>query len=400
MAGGALCVSAHVARRGKGSVVGERAWKKAGKRCVAMGAAAAPSRGVGTELAALERWSEILPDSSLAQGPPPEAKSGNVCPSFLDALASQPERSVFHQAMERAFSAQECFADAGSRASCVVDHALANVGTEMARRVSGRVSTAIDITNNCESVHAIIEKVRFILGLYAELGVTEQKLLVRLPCTYQGLQACRSLEAEGIQVLLDSIFSKFQAAEAIKAGASVIEVNAARLKQWHEMNPGVIVDAHSPRQDSGAGVPYDVGLHLVSDAVGLAHSLADELGMTKRTKVIASGVRSRQDALSLAGCDYLVLQPNIIEDLRKHASDEGYSDDIGLTVRTGMERKLPEKRLVSFPKECQDVKDEKSYNSLLPMAARSLLDDTLKNASACSKRVRKHFERMSGTANV
>ena len=48
MAGGALCVSAHVARRGKGSVVGERAWKKAGKRCVAMGAAAAPSRGVGT----------------------------------------------------------------------------------------------------------------------------------------------------------------------------------------------------------------------------------------------------------------------------------------------------------------------------------------------------------------
>jgi hypothetical protein len=54
----------------------------------------------------------------------------------------------------------------------------------------------------------------------------------RIPATWQGIQAAKQLEAEGIATQLFMIFSFAQGVAAAQAGASVVQVNVGRTRDW------------------------------------------------------------------------------------------------------------------------------------------------------------------------
>ena len=102
------------------------------------------------------------------------------------------------------------------------------------------------------------------------------KVLMRLPASWAGIQAAQQLEADGIATHLILVYRQVRAAPqalphqckklsppllvcsfaqavaAAQAGVSVIQPNIGRLADWYKQNPGAIRD---PRVRPHAALP-------------------------------------------------------------------------------------------------------------------------------------------------
>jgi hypothetical protein len=81
--------------------------------------------------------------------------------------------------------------------------------------------------------------------------------------------------------------SEIQGVAAAQAGASVLQPNVGRVRDWYARHPGAIRDPHGPREDSGYTSRSDPGRALVQQ---LYNYVAKHHG--GRTKIMASGLRS------------------------------------------------------------------------------------------------------------
>ena len=115
-----------------------------------------------------------------------------------------------------------------------------------------------------------------------------------------------------------------QAAAAAQAGVSVVQPNIGALADWYRSHPNFPRNPKGPREDSGSlsAADYNPGIEL-----------AKRIWMFNKkffpkTKVMVSGVRSRDDALALAGVDFLVAGPKVLEALREMPTRAGYNDGL------------------------------------------------------------------------
>lgn len=72
---------------------------------------------------------------------------------------------------------------------------------------------------------ALVARGKAIMEMYAEAGVAADRVLLRIPATWEGIQAAAVLEKEGLQCHCTSVYSFAQAVLAVRAGVSVISVN-------------------------------------------------------------------------------------------------------------------------------------------------------------------------------
>lgn len=94
----------------------------------------------------------------------------------------------------------------GNKASGDIDHKtdaaldalLVNFGTEILKIVPGRVSTEVDARFSFDT-KATLDKARHLIELYKERGVDKERVLIKIASTWEGIQAARQLEQEGIQ---------------------------------------------------------------------------------------------------------------------------------------------------------------------------------------------------------
>lgn len=68
--------------------------------------------------------------------------------------------------------------------------------------------------------------------LYAELGVPVDRVLIRVPATWAGLQAAGALEKDGIATHAILVYSYVQGLAAAQAGVSVVQPNVGRIADW------------------------------------------------------------------------------------------------------------------------------------------------------------------------
>lgn len=209
----------------------------------------------------------------------------------------------------------------GARLECVLDKALANVGALLAGQVEGRVATELDPRLANDS-GALVSKAQALVGLYEEMGVPRSKLIFRVPATWAGIQAAQQLEGKGIATQVFMVYSLVQGVAAMQAGASVLQPNVGRVRDWFAKHPGVIRDPKGPREDSGFGSSTDPGLELVRALYAYGRKYHPS------TRIMASGIRTREDALALSGCDYLVLGARVMAQLAAQATDQGYNDGL------------------------------------------------------------------------
>ena len=71
-------------------------------------------------------------------------------------------------------------------------------GTKILGIIPGYVSTEVDARLSFDT-DATVKKARKIIKLYKEVGVKKDRILIKIASTWEGIQAARILQKEGIQ---------------------------------------------------------------------------------------------------------------------------------------------------------------------------------------------------------
>jgi hypothetical protein len=212
-----------------------------------------------------------------------------------------------------------------------VDKALVNLGADLARLVSGRVSTEVD-ARLARDTDALVAKAERLTALYAEMGVPKERLLFRFPATWEALAAVRALEARGIGCHVHDVYNLTQAAAAAEARASVIQPSVTTLADWatkHPNAPAPAVGTPRPtRPDAGAlFLPGSEprGATLGRDLVAASFAYVRARRVPSKVMAVA---RSAEDVRALAGADYLVTPLGVLSELAAGGTMAGYNDGI------------------------------------------------------------------------
>ncbi|XP_051115188.1 uncharacterized protein LOC127240512 [Andrographis paniculata] len=261
--------------------------------------------GVRTELDVVQSHSEIVPDTVIFddfERFPPTAAT--VSSSLILGICSLPGNQ-FRRDVDTALADAKCslIEESNKRTDCFLDKALVNVGASLAKLVPGRVSTEVNIRHAYDT-SGIVNKVYYLLKLYHELGLSPERLLFRIPATWQGIEASKMLESKGIQTHLTFVNSFCQAAAAAQAGTSVIQIYTGRIRDWSRCNK------NDPEIEAARSMGQDPGRALVSKVYNYIHKFG------YKTKMMVSAIRNEQDLFDVLGVDYIVTPVRILQSLK------------------------------------------------------------------------------------
>lgn len=354
----------------------------------------APSAATAAnELQALAALTNIVPDTLMLESSV-TPKAATVSSLLLSWILSNEQLGMrpYQNAIAASLNYDACRSLSGEeRLSCQLDKALVNVGGMLAGTVEGRVCTEID-PRLAKDKDAMVAKAKRLLSLYDEMGVTASKLIFRVPATWAGLQAAASLEADGIATQAFHIYSFVQGVAAAQAGVSVVQANVGRTRDWYNKNPGVIRDPHGPREDSGFSSGVDPGVRLAAQVYTYAKKFHPN------TQVMASGLRTKDDALSLAGCDYLVLTSKVMKELEDSSTLQGYNTGLSAasaSVEDGIDRVLSPAAAAADPMAEVAPVTEASFQEQLGPAGSELLSAGLAGLVRDVQTLLPYFEGMA-----
>ncbi len=186
-----------------------------------------------------------------------------------------------------------------------VEHALdvlaVNFGLEILKVVPGRVSTEVDARLSFDTEKSII-KARKLIKLYEANGIAKERILIKIASTWEGIQAAKVLEQEGIHTNLTLLFSKVQAVACAESGVQLISPFVGRILDWFKNDRGV----------SHIDAPKDPGVLSVTEIF----NYYKKFGHT--TEIMGASFRNKEEIIELAGCDLLTISPNLLAELEQN----------------------------------------------------------------------------------
>jgi transaldolase len=184
----------------------------------------------------------------------------------------------------------------------LVDQLLVSFGREILNIVPGRVSTEVDARLSFNT-SATIERARRLIGLYEAEGFGRDRILIKIASTWEGIQAARVLEAEGIRCNLTLLFSLVQAAACANAGVQLISPFVGRIYDWHKKQQGTSWNEEANAGANDPGVLSVSRIYAYYKAFGVA------------TEIMGASFRNTGQILALAGCDLLTISPDLLAQL-------------------------------------------------------------------------------------
>lgn len=185
-----------------------------------------------------------------------------------------------------------------------LDKVAVNFGVEILKIVPGRVSTEIDARLSYDT-DATIKKGKEILALYKDAGIDKDRVLLKIASTWEGLEAARALEAEGIHVNMTLMFSITQAMVAAEANATLISPFVGRITDFWKAKKGV--DGFEAAEDPGV------------QSVQTIYNYYKTHGY--KTVVMGASFRNKEQVLELAGCDLLTVSPTLLSEIKESEQD-------------------------------------------------------------------------------
>ena len=219
-------------------------------------------------------------------------------PSLITAAAQLPQYGhlvdeVLHQAKS----------DLGAKAS---DQDVANLafqrlavafGHKILAEIPGRVSTEVDARLSYDT-EATLKQARNIIDQYDKLGISRERILVKIAATWEGIEAAKKLEEEGIHCNLTLVFGLHQAIACAEAKVTLISPFVGRILDWYKKNK---------KQDyHGAADPGVISVTAI-------YNYFKKFGYA--TVVMGASFRNVSEIIELAGCDLLTISPKLLEEL-------------------------------------------------------------------------------------
>ncbi|MGK0376002.1 MAG: transaldolase, partial [Arenicella sp.] len=163
--------------------------------------------------------------SAIAEYTPQDATTN---PSLLLKVAQDP---TYANIIDSAV------ASANGRLIDAVDNFGVDVGCEILNIIPGRVSTEVDARLSFDT-EATVAKAKKLIALYKERGIGQDRILIKIASTWEGIKAAEQLEKEGINCNLTLLFSFAQAVACAEAGVFLISPFVGRIMDWHKANGG------------------------------------------------------------------------------------------------------------------------------------------------------------------
>lgn len=214
-------------------------------------------------------------------------------PSLILKAASDPAYAdILTQGITSALSLPP-----SQRLTAAVEAVSVGFGVEILKHIPGLISTEVDARLSFD-VAATLAQARRLIQRYREAGVPRERVLVKIASTWEGIQAARQLEQEGITTNLTLLFSFTQAQAAAEAGATLISPFVGRILDWYKAKTG---ENYSSENDPGVVSVRDI--YAYYKACGYA------------TVVMGASFRNTGEIRALAGCDKLTIGPALLDEL-------------------------------------------------------------------------------------
>ena len=183
------------------------------------------------------------------------------------------------------------------------DKLAVNIGLEILKIVPGRISTEVDARLSYDT-QATVEKARKLIALYNAAGISNDRILIKIASTWQGIRAAEILEKEGINCNLTLLFSEAQARACAEAGVYLISPFVGRILDWYKANTDK--KEYAPAVDPG----------VIS--VTKIYNYYKEYGY--KTVVMGASFRNVGEIIELAGCDRLTIAPALLKELQENST--------------------------------------------------------------------------------
>ncbi len=312
------------------------------------------------KLAQLRQMTTIVIDTgdidSIKQFHPQDATTN---PSLIYAAAQKPQYQ--HLIDDAVLRAKKEGNTIDERKRLMMDMLFVNFGVEILKSIPGRVSTEVDARLSFD-VSGSLTKAHQLISLYAKAGIPKERILIKLASTWEGVQAARVLEKEGIHCNMTLMFSLAQAAASSDAGATLISPFVGRILDWHKERRGIT--SFAPHEDPGVISVRQIYYYYKK------HGFS--------TLVMGASFRNADEILELAGCDLLTISPQLLQELEN--------------MNGPVERKLLPARASQLGEEKLQL-DEKAFRYLLneDAMATEKLSDGIRRFAADSIKLEQHL---------
>jgi transaldolase len=218
-------------------------------------------------------------------------------PSIILGAATLPE---YKDLIKKAVSHGRAYpGDRKEKIRQAVDKLNVGIGLEILKEIPGRISTEIDAHLSYDT-EASIKKALSLIKLYNEAGIGNDRVLIKLAATWQGIRAAEKLEEAGINCNLTLLFSFAQARACAEANVYLISPFVGRILDWYKQKNQV---TYSPSEDPGVL------------SVTTIYNYYKQHGYD--TIVMGASFRNLDQIHELAGCDRLTISPKLLNELSK-----------------------------------------------------------------------------------
>ncbi|MDC5291066.1 transaldolase [Acinetobacter baumannii] len=219
-------------------------------------------------------------------------------PSLITAAAEQPEskeliEDAYYQAKEEGYKNDELI-------ERTIDILTVKFGVEILKLIEGRVSTEVDAALSYDT-EATIQKAHELCELYKGYGIDQSRILIKIASTWEGIQAAKVLEAEGIACNLTLLFGLHQAQACADAKVTLISPFVGRILDWYKKAEDV--DSYPIEKDPGVVSVKKIYTYYKQQNIP--------------TQVMGASFRSIDQVLGLAGCDLLTISPSLLTQLEQ-----------------------------------------------------------------------------------
>ena len=225
-------------------------------------------------------------------------------PSLITAAAQMPQ---YQAIVDETLLQSQKDAGSGTTDSQIVslafDRLAVSFGKKILEIVPQRVSTEVDARLSFDT-EKTIAKGRALIAQYEGAGIPRERILIKIASTWEGIQAAKVLEAEGIHCNLTLQFGLHQGIACAEAGVTLISPFVGRILDWHKKETG--------KDYVG---PEDPGVQSVTTI----YNYYKKFGY--KTEIMGASFRNIGEIEELAGCDLLTISPKLLAELEAKESE-------------------------------------------------------------------------------
>ena len=192
-----------------------------------------------------------------------------------------------------------------------MDELLVQFGCAILKLVPGRVSTEVDARLSFDTA-ATVARAERIMALYNQQGIGNERVLIKIASTWEGIQAAQQLEARGIRTNLTLLFAFCQAVACGNAGVQLISPFVGRIYDWYKKQAGSQWDevAMAGANDPGVQSVRRIYQYFKQHGIG--------------TEIMGASFRNIGQIMALSGCDLLTISPDLLAQLSDAEAPSGF----------------------------------------------------------------------------